>query len=330
MVDLSGSRVLVTGGLGFIGSNLAHRLVGQVARLTLVDSLIPEYGGNLRNVSGLEGRAHINISDVRDPHGMAHLVKSHDVLFNLAGQTSHVDSMVQPEVDLAINASAQLAILEACRRWNPAIRVVFASTRQIYGRPTHLPVDESHPISPVDINGVHKAAAEWYHRLYDDVHGVSTISLRFTNTYGPRMRVKDARQTFLGIWIRAAVDRGEITVYGDGRQLRDFLFVEDAVDALIASAVHDEVRGIALNIGGPAPVALSDVAALLMDLRPGTACRNVPFPAERAAIDIGDFHADSSLAERLLGWSPQWGLRPGLLRTLDYFEAHAGDYWSNA
>ena len=199
--NFAGKHALITGGLGFIGSNLAQRLVDLGAEVMLVDSLIPEYGGNLFNVRHIADRVRVNISDVRDEHSMRYLVQGQDYLFNLAGQTSHLDSMNDPFTDLEINCRAQLSILEACRKYNPAVKIVFASTRQIYGKPDYLPVDEGHLLRPVDVNGINKMAGEWYHILYNNVYGIRACALRLTNTYGPRMRVKDARQTFIGVWI---------------------------------------------------------------------------------------------------------------------------------
>src|SRR5689334_5096250 len=228
-------QVLITGGLGFIGSNLARRLVGLGAKVLLVDSLIPEYGGNLFNIAGIEDQVQVNISDVRDEHSMPYLVQGQDYLFNLAGQTSHLDSMNDPYTDLEINCRSQLSILEACRKYNPHIKVVFASTRQIYGKPDYLPVDEKHLLRPVDVNGINKMAGEWYHILYNNVYGIRACALRLTNTYGPRMRVKDARQTFLGIWIRLILEGKPFEVW-EGEQLRDFTYIEDAIDALLLTA----------------------------------------------------------------------------------------------
>ena len=222
MSEFKDKRVLITGGCGFIGSMLARRLVVEGARVTLVDSLIPLYGGNLANIADIRDRVWLNISDVRDPHAMSELIRNQDYLFNLAGQTSHVDSMTDPFTDLEINATAQLSILEAVRKFNPVIRIVFASTRQLYGKPRYLPVDEKHPIEPVDINGIHKLAGEGYHMLYHKVYGIASSCLRLTNTYGPGMRVKDARQTFLGIWIKLILAGQPVQVFGDGAQLRDF------------------------------------------------------------------------------------------------------------
>src|SRR6266478_3817508 len=233
--EFKGKQILITGGVGFIGSNLARRLVSLGARVTLVDSLIPLYGGNLFNIEDIREQVTLNITDVRDPYALAYLVRGKDYLFNLAGQTSHLDSMTNPRADLDINAAAQLSILEACKESNPAIKIVFASTRQIYGKPDYLPVDEAHPIRPVDVNGINKLAGEWYHILYNNVYGIRACALRLTNTYGPRMRIKDARQTFLGIWIRLLVENKPFEVW-DGHQLRDFTFVDDAVDACLLAA----------------------------------------------------------------------------------------------
>src|SRR6516162_3802634 len=223
----SGADVLITGGLGFIGSSLARRLVTLDTKVTLVDSLIPQYGGNLFNVDDIRGLVRIEMTDVRDTKAMTALIKKRDFLFNLAGQTSHLDSMTDPLTDLDINAAAQLSILEACRLHNPGIKIIFASTRQIYGRPQYLPVDERHPLDPVDVNGINKLAGEMHHLLYHRVHGIRACALRLTNTYGPGMRVKDDRQTFLGIWIRRLIEGQPIQIFGDGAQQRDFNFVDD-------------------------------------------------------------------------------------------------------
>lgn len=323
----SGKKVLITGGLGFIGSNLAEALVRQGAEVTLVDSLIPEYGGNPFNIEGIRDRVRVNVSDVRDPYAMAYLVQGQDVLFNLAGQTSHLDSMTDPQTDLAINAAAQLSILEACRKANPGIKIVFASTRQLYGRPDYLPVDEQHPVRPVDVNGINKLAGEWYHLLYNNVYGIRACALRLTNTYGPRMRVKDARQTFLGVWVRRVIEGGRVEVFGDGLQRRDFNFVGDCVDALLLAGASEAANGKVYNLGSTEVVSLLDLAELLVGLGYGGSYERVPFPPERKAIDIGDYFSDFSLIQRDLGWQPKVGLREGLGRTLEYYREHGARYW---
>jgi UDP-glucose 4-epimerase len=322
----AGKRVLITGGLGFIGSNLAHELVEMGAEVTIVDSLVPEYGGLLYNVAGIEDRVNVNVSDVRDEHSLRYLVRDQDVLFNLAGQTSHLDSMADPYTDLEINARSQLSILEACRYENPGISVVFASTRQLYGRPIRLPVDESHPVVPVDVNGINKAAGEWYHLLYGEVYGIRTSVLRLTNTYGPRMRVRDARQTFLGIWIRHALAGEDILVYGDGSQRRDLTYVDDAVSAFLLAATRDDAAGRVFNLGGSGHVSLLELAEQVVRIAGSGQIRAIPFPADRKAIDIGDFYADWSAIELALGWRPEVPLEEGIARTLDYYRVHGDHY----
>ncbi len=321
----SGARVLITGGAGFIGSNLARRLAGYGAELTLVDSFIPEYGGNDANLAGLEGRARLNVTDVRDPYAMRRLIKGQNFLFNLAGQTSHMDSMSDPFTDLEINARAQLSILECCRHHNQGIRIVFAGTRQIYGRPDYLPVPENHPIRPVDINGIHKLAGEWYHLLYGQVYGIKSTVLRLTNTYGPRMRIKDARQTFVGIWVRSLLEGKPFEVWG-GEQLRDFTYVEDCVDALVMAMLSENAEGRVYNLGGDRVVSLKELADLLVRANKGGEYRIHSFPEERKKIDIGDYYSDDSLIRSELGWQPEVTLEQGLAETLDYFRANLALY----
>ena len=321
----SGRRVLITGGLGFIGSNLARQLVELGARVTLVDSLVPEYGGNLANVTGIEDRVRVNISDVRDEHSMRYLVQGHDYLFNLAGQTSHADSMANPYTDLEINCRAQLSILEACRKNNSGIKVVFASTRQIYGKPKYLPVDEEHQLHPVDVNGVNKVAGEQYHILYNDVYDLRACALRLTNTFGPCMRVKDARQTFLGVWIRLLVEGKPFEVW-EGPQVRDFTYVDDAVEAFLRAAASEESNGQVLNLGGDCVISLKDLADLLVQLNGGGEYIVRSFPADRRRIDIGDYYADFGRIRALLGWGPNVPLREGLARTLAFYRQHLEQY----
>jgi len=318
-------RVLITGGLGFIGSNLARRLVDDGAEITLVDSLIPEYGGNLFNVSDIQGRVRVNISDVRDKFSFRHLVQGQDFLFNLAGQTSHLDSMADPFTDLEINCRSQLSILEACREANPTIRIVFASTRQVYGRPEFLPVTESHPIRPVDVNGVNKVAGESFHLLYSDVYHIPTTVLRLTNTYGPRMRIKDARQTFVGVWIRRILEGQPFEVW-EGDQLRDFTFVDDCVDAMIGAAENDSTIGKALNVGGGEVVSLKQLAVQLIEAAGVGEYTIKQFPQDRKKIDIGDYYADASTLYELTGWKPTTSLIEGLRATVDWFRPRLKHY----
>jgi UDP-glucose 4-epimerase len=328
--SFKGMKTLITGGLGFIGSNLAIRLVELGAQVTLVDSLIPEYGGNLWNIEPVKGQVRINISDVRDEHAMKYLIQGQDFLFNLAGQTSHLDSMQNPYPDLEINARAQLSILEACRHHNPAIKLVFASTRQMYGAPQYLPVDEKHPLAPVDINGINKMAGEWYHLVYNNVYGIRASVLRLTNTYGPRMRVKDARQTFLGIWIKNILTDKPVLVFGDGKQIRDFNYVDDVVEAMLLCAASDAANGEIFNLGADDPVDLQETARLLVQTAGQGSFELVLFPPDRKAIDIGDYYADFRKIKASLSWQPAVMLNEGLKRTLDFYRADGHHYWEAA
>jgi UDP-glucose 4-epimerase len=324
-LDFTAKKILITGGLGFIGSNLATLLVDLGASVTLVDSLIPEYGGNFFNIARIEDRLKVNISDVRDTHSMKYLMQGQDFLFNLAGQTSHMDSMQDPYTDLEINCRAQLSILETCRQYNPNIKIVFASTRQIYGKPDYLPVDEKHLLRPTDVNGINKMAGEWYHILYNNVYGIRACALRLTNTYGPRMRVKDARQTFLGIWIKLLVEGKPFEVWG-GEQLRDFTYVDDAVAALLLAATKEDANGRVYNLGGCEVITLRELANLLVKVNGSGEFQTRAFPDERKRIDIGDYYADDSHIRSELGWAPQVNLEEGLIRSLDYYRRHLVNY----
>jgi UDP-glucose 4-epimerase len=320
-------KVMITGGLGFIGSNLAHRLVEYGADLLIVDSLIPEYGGNLFNIQAIRDRVRVNIADIRDANGMNYLVRGQDYIFNLAGQVSHIDSMRDPYTDLEINCRSQLSLLEACRRNNPSVKIIHASTRQIYGIPDYLPVDEKHLVHPTDVNGINKMAGEWYHIVYSNVYGVRATSLRLTNTYGPRQLMKHNRQGFIGWFVRLAVDGEEISVYGDGKQLRDLNYVDDVVEAFLLAGATDEVNGHIYNLGGTEPVSLLEIVDTLIDLSPGASYKLVPFPPEKKRIDIGDYYGDYSRIRDALGWEPQVGLREGLTKTIDYYRQHKEHYW---
>jgi UDP-glucose 4-epimerase len=320
-----GAHVIITGGVGLIGSALARRLVALGAELLLVDSMVPEAGGNFANIADISERVQLAIADIRDTAVLRDLLRGQDFLFDLAGQTSHLDSMNAPEHDLAVNCTAQLQMLELCRELVPAVTIVHAGTRQIYGRPRYLPVDEEHPLRPADVNGVNKMAGEAYHLLFHDVYGLNTRSLRLTNVYGPGMRIKDARQNFLGIWLRRALDGAAFEVWG-GEQRRDLLYVEDAVEAFLLAAVTWDTAGLALNVGGGEPYCLLALADALIRANGGGAFEHREFPAERKAIDIGDFVSDDRRFRALTGWAPRTGLDDGLTRSLDYYRRHLASY----
>jgi len=322
-----GKRVLVAGGLGFIGSNLAHRLVREGAIVSLIDCLQPEYGGNHFNIADIGDKIAVHIADLRDAATMRSLVCDQDVLFNLAGQTSHLDSMRDPQTDLEMNCRAQLCLLDACREKNRSIKIVFASTRQIYGVPQYLPVDEKHPRVPVDVNGANKLAGENYHLVYSRAYGMHVSVLRLTNTYGPRMRVKDERQTFLGVWLRQLIEGVPIRVFGDGKQIRDFNFVDDVETALLMAAGNPEADGRIFNLGSSDAVSLGELAQLLVEINGGGSVEQIEFPLERKSIDIGDYRSDYRLISKTLGWKPRVFLREGLERTLAFYQQHHEHYW---
>jgi UDP-glucose 4-epimerase len=321
-----GRRVMITGGLGFIGSNLARHLVALGADVLIVDSLIPAYGGNLFNIEDIADRLTLNVADIRMDSTMNVLVRDRDVIFNLAGQVSHIDSMLDPHTDLEINCRAQLTVLEACRKYNRGVRVVFAGTRQVYGRPERLPVDERHLVNPADINGINKAAGEYYHLLYNHVFGVRASSLRLTNVYGPRQLIKHDRQGFIGWFIRLAIEDGEIQIFGDGSQLRDFVYVDDAADAFLRAGAIDACDGEVFNVGGEQPTSHRDLVALLIDVAGSGRVRYVDWPAEKKRIDIGSFYTDSSKFRGTSGWTPSVSLRDGLTRTIEFYRANRDKY----
>lgn len=321
-----GRPVMVTGGMGFIGSNLARRLVELGARVIVVDSLIPDYGGNRFNLSGIEDRLTLNVGDIRQQSTMNYLVQGRDVIFNLAGQVSHIDSVRDPQTDLEINCRAQLVLLEACRHNNPGVKVVYAGTRQVYGRPESLPVSERHLVRPTDVNGINKVAGEYYHLVYNDVFGVRACSLRLTNIYGPRQLIRHNRQGFIGWFIRLAIEDREIEIYGDGSQVRDFVYVDDAVDAFLRAGASDACNGMTLNVGGAEPTAHRALVELLLRVAGTGRARTVPWPPEKKAIDIGSFYSDSTLIGSVLGWTPRVTLEEGLRRTIAFYREHRAHY----
>ncbi len=321
-----GRRVMVTGGLGFIGSNLARRLAALGADILLVDSLIDDYGGHLFNIDGIESKVRVNVADIRQATTMNYLVRDREVIFNLAGQVSHIDSMRDPYTDLEINCRSQLTLLEACRNHNPAAKVVFAGTRQVYGKPDRLPVDETHLVRPTDINGINKVAGEYYHLVYNNVFGVRACSLRLTNIYGPRQLVRHNRQGFIGWFVRLVVEDKEIQIFGDGQQLRDFVYVDDAADAFLRAGATDEVNGQVFNVGGAQPISHLELVDLMIETAGTGTYRLVEWPADKKVIDIGSFYADSTRFRTTTGWEPATTLRDGLAQTIAYYRQHLPRY----
>jgi UDP-glucose 4-epimerase len=319
--------ILITGGLGFIGSNLCRHLVNYGARIVLVDSLIPEYGGNFFNISGIEDRVQVNIADIRDRSGINHLVRGRDFIFNIAGQVSHIDSMMDPMTDLEINCRSQISLLEACRQNNPAVKIVFAGTRQVYGKPKYIPVDEAHLLLPTDVNGINKMAGEWYHILYNNVYGIRAVSLRLTNTLGPGLLMKHNRQGFIPWFIRLAIEGEEIKVFGNGQQKRDINYIDDVVRAFLMAAASDKANGEIFNLGGKEPVTLLELTQKIIKAAGSGSYVLKPFPPEKKKIDIGDYWGDYRKINTTLGWEPEVTLEDGLTRTVDYYRKFREHYW---
>lgn len=321
-----GARTLITGGMGFLGSNLALRLHALGAQVTLVDNLNPNHGGNVHNIAAIADQVRCVEADVGNPDIACSLVSGQDYIFNLVGQSSHTDSMQNPLGDIAANCVAPLAVLEACRHRNPSARIVYTSTRQVYGVPNSLPVDEDHSLNPVDINGCNNLAAEHYHRVFHKAYGLRTSIARLTNTYGPRMRIRDSRQNFLGFWIGEILSGRDITIFGDGEQLRDFNYVDDVVEWLLLCASTERATGEVFNLGGQEPQPLNRVARTLCQLAGNGATRYIPFPEERKAIDIGSYYGNAQKTMKLHGWQPMTSLEDGLNKTLAYFRQYASHY----
>lgn len=325
-----GRRVLITGGLGFIGSNVAHRLIELGSQVTIVDALIPELGGNLYNVQDIADDIRVEIADLCSDAVAKHLVHDQEIIFNLAGQVAHVDSMDKPYRDLNLNLHSHVNLLEACRHFNPEAKVVYTGTRGQYGRAQYLPVDEKHPQRPIDVNGVNKVAAEQYHFVYYHAYGLRTCSLRLTNTYGPRQPMKHDRHGFIAWFVRKAMDGETILVFGDGSQLRDFNYVDDVVSALLLAGASPACDGQAFNLGGGQPISVLRVAELVIEAAGRGQIQKVPFPEKRRRIEIGDYYADYSKFKAATGWEPTVSMKEGLRRTVDFFAKAREHYWERA
>jgi len=324
--NFHGKHVLITGGLGFIGSALAHELVKFGAIVTILDSLIPEFGGNMHNIEGISSKVSLNISDMRDPTSLDVLVRDKDYIFHLAGQVSHGDSMRDPQTDLEVNCVSTMNLVESCRRYNPDVRLIYTSTRQVYGIPQSLPVSESHPVNPIDVNGINKLAGEYYHILYDKTYGLRSSVLRLTNTYGPRQQIRNNRQGFIGIFIRQALKGEMIKIFGDGNQIRDFNYIDDVVHALLLAAGNEKCYGNIYNLGSPNYYSLIQFVDILKEIT-GVEFETIPFPDDKKIIDIGDYYGDYSLFAKDTGWSPKVDLIEGITRTTDFYNRYKEEYW---
>ena len=319
-------KILITGGLGFIGSTLAHRLVKMGADIYLIDSLIPEYGGNNFNIDGIEDKVKVNIADVRDKHSMDYLVKGKDVIFNLAGTLSHIDSMNDPFTDLEINCRSQLSILESCRKNNKDVKIIFAGTRGQYGKADYLPVDEKHLMHPTDVNGINNVAGESYHILYNNIYGIRAVSLRLTNTYGPRHQMRHHKQGIINWFIRQLIEGQTIKLYGDGKQVRDINYVDDVVEALLVVACSEKTNGEVFNLGG-IPKSLIDLVKVMISVYGKGDYELIPFKEDLKRIEVGDYVANYEKIKTTVKWQPKTSLEEGLRLTFDYYEKYKKHYW---
>lgn len=323
----AGKRVLITGGMGFIGSNLAHALVRLKAKVLIIDSMFPLYGGNVFNIKGIEGKCKIVIKDIGEQALINSLVKNQDFIFSLAGQVSHVDSLEKPFQDLKSNCLAQLSLLEACKKYNPKTKIVFAGTRGQYGKYVYLPVDENHPTKPIDVNGINKMAAESYYLLYYRNYGLRTVSLRLTNTYGPRQQMKNTTQGFLNFFIRSAIDGKDIKIFGRGTQIRDFNYIDDVINAFLISAANKDSDGQIFNLGSNMPVSVIDVAKLVIELCGSGRIKHVSFPEKYKMTEVGNYVSNNMKIKKILGWKPEVSLKEGLGKTIDYYKKYKKHYW---
>jgi len=324
--SVAGRRCLVTGGLGFIGSNLALALAGAGADVTVVDACYPRHGANPANLDDPAGEGIRRITADLADTALRPALEGVELVFNLAGQVSHVDSMNDPVFDLDVNTRSQVAFLEALRWASPGATVVYTSTRQLFGRPQYLPVDEAHPVQPVDVNGISKHAAEQFHLLYRERYGLAASVVRLTNVFGPRQRLRDDFQGFLPIFVRRALLGQPISLFGDGAQERDCLYVDDVVDCLVRAATTPEAAGEVFNVGNDEHLSLRVIAELIVAAAGAGTVELVPWPPDRDAIDIGSYFGDSSKAKRMLGWTPEIPFADGIARTVDFYRAHLARY----
>ncbi len=322
-----GRRVLITGGLGFIGSNLTIRLVQLGARVTVVDAMIPRLGGNLFNVREVADQIHINFSDIRDSHSMDYLVKNQEFIFHLAGQVNHVDSLRNPIQDLDINCRGTLVLLESCRKHNRETKIIFSGTRGEYGASVRLPVSEDHPTNPKGIYAVTNLTAEKMVLVYHDVHKIAGTCLRITNTYGPRHQMAHDEYGVLNWFIRKAIEDEVIPVFGDGRILRDFLYVDDLVDCFVKVAICPQAYGEVFNVGTGHPISFIDLAKKIAEIAKKGRPVFTEFTQERKEVEPGDYYTDISKIKRIVGWEPKTNLEEGLRKTIEFYRKYKKEYW---
>lgn len=323
----AGKACLVTGGMGFIGSNLAIRLSELGAKVSIIDSMIPDYGGNEFNVAPIADRARINFCDIRDVSAMNYLVRGQDYVFHLAGQVCHLMSLSNPFPDIEMNITGTTVVMEAIRKFNPNAIVVYTGTRGQYGASVSLPVNEEAPTNPKGLYEISNLTAEKIIKVYNDVHGIRSVLLRLTNIYGPRSQMQHSRFGVCNWFVRLAMDNDPIQVFGDGSILRDFCYVDDCVDAILKSAITPGAYGEIFNVGSPIPVSFLELVKTIIKVAQQGSWQFAEFSAERKAQEPGDFYSDVSKIERIVGWRPTTSLEDGLAKTIQYYQQYRDHYW---
>lgn len=325
--SLKGKKALITGGLGFIGSNLAIKLTELGAHVTIVDAMIPGYGGNLFNIEPVKDRVTVNFCDILDVNAINYIVQGQDIIFHLAGQVDHVLSLSNPFPDIDMNIKGTAILMEACKRFNPHARIVYTGTRGQYGPATELPVSETAPTYPKGIYEISNLTAEKIIQVYNDVHNIWSVLLRLTNVYGPRAQMQHARYGVANWFVRLVIDNQPIPIFGDGHIKRDFLYIDDCVEAILDSVISDAARGEILNVGIDQPSDFLELAKTLIDVAQTGSWELAPFTPERKAQEPGDFYSDISKIRHLLGWEPRTSLRSGLQQTIEYYRKYKSYYW---
>ena len=320
-------EILITGGLGFIGSNLAIKLVEMGAAVTLLDVMIEGLGGNLFNIESIKNKANVNFSDIRDENSMNNIVRNKDYIFHLAGQNDHVLSLSNPFPDIDINVKGSLVLLEACKKHNRNVTLIYTGTRGEYGSAIKLPVNEDAPINPRGVYELTSLTAQKLFKIYNDNYGVRSVTLRLTNIYGKKAQMKHSRFGVANWFIRQALDDEVINVFGDGSILRDFLYADDAVNALLMSAVCKNAHGEVFNVGRDKPSSFLELAKNIVDVAGSGSWKLAPFTPERAAQEPGNFYSDVSKIKKIIGWEPKTELREGLKETINYYKQFKKYYW---
>ena len=322
-------KVLITGGLGMIGSTIAHKLVEIGADVTLIDAFIEPYGANYFNIKGIENKVTVNISDIRDKESIKELVFGKDIIFNLAGQVSHNDSLENPFLDADINYIGQLNVLEAVRKYASNATVLFAGSRLQFGEIEKIPVSEDHPLKPKTPYALNKGASENLYLFYHRVHSISTVVFRIANPYGPRAQMRHPKYCIINWFLRLAIDNQTIKIFGDGNQVRDYIYIDDLAEAFILAAVNERAAGEVFNIGSGVGTRFKDMANLILKNVKKGEVEHVPWPEKYINVETGDYISDIRKAERMLGWVPKTSLKEGVKRMFRYYQKNGKYYWNS-